>query len=113
MREINIIKENIRCCDEICVEDNAISATYELWFDVDKYFGTDTRDRDDAWINFYTYWRPNGLISAEYYLDTDDDCKVFAWDLTEEEQKFFLDKMEKYCKETTGKTLQELWESYR
>lgn len=111
-REMDITKEDIRCCDEICVEDNVISIAYELRFDVDKYFGTDTRDKDDTWINFYTYWKPNGLVTAEYYLDSNDDCKVFAWPLTEDEEKFFLRKMEAYCKEKTGKTLLELWESY-
>jgi hypothetical protein len=111
IREIDITKEDIRCCDGICVEDNVISIAYELWFDVDKYFGTDTRDKDDTWINFYTYWKPNGLVAAEYYLDSNDDCKVSAWPLTEDEEKFFLRKMEAYCKEKTGKTLLELWES--
>jgi hypothetical protein len=111
VREIDITKEDVRCYDGICVEDNVISITYELWFDVDKYFGTDTRDKDDTWINFYTYWKPNGHVSAEYYLDSDDDCKVFDWSLTENEKEFFLHKMEAYCKEKTGKTLSELWES--
>lgn len=45
IREMDITKEDIRCCDEICVEDNVISIAYELRFDVDKYFGTDTRDK--------------------------------------------------------------------
>lgn len=111
-REIDVTKEDIRCCGDICVEDNVISITYELWFDVDKYFGTNTRDKDDTWINFYTYWKPNGTIIAEYYLESDDDCKVFAWSLTEDEQNFFLEKMKAYCKEKTGKSLVELWKSY-
>ena len=44
MREIDIIKENIRCCDDFDVYPNdSINITYELWFDVDKYFVTHTR----------------------------------------------------------------------
>lgn len=44
MREIDIIKENIQCCDDFDVYPNdSINITYELWFDVDKYFGTHTR----------------------------------------------------------------------
>lgn len=39
MREIDIIKEDIRCCDDFDVYPNdSINITYELWFDVDKYF---------------------------------------------------------------------------
>lgn len=34
------------------------------------------------------------------------------WRLTEEEQEIILDKMEEYCMQETGKTLQELWDSY-
>lgn len=45
MREIDIIKEDIRCCDDFDVYPNdSINITYELWFDVDKYFGTHTRE---------------------------------------------------------------------
>ena len=45
MREIDIIKEDIRCCDDFDVYPNdSINITYELWFDVDKYFGTHTHE---------------------------------------------------------------------
>ena len=35
-REINITEQDIRCCDGLDVCDDAVNATYELWFDVDK-----------------------------------------------------------------------------
>lgn len=45
MREIDITKKPINCCDELIIDDEkrSIEATYELWMDVDKYFGTKTR----------------------------------------------------------------------
>lgn len=42
MREIDITKEPINCIDELIIDEEkrSIEATYELWMDVDKYFGT-------------------------------------------------------------------------
>ena len=62
-RLIDITKEKVNCCDELIVdtEKGTVEALYELWCDVDRYFGTDTRDNDSTWIdfstwiNFYTY----------------------------------------------------------
>lgn len=41
MREIDITKEPINCIDELLIseKERSIEATYELWMDVDKYFG--------------------------------------------------------------------------
>ena len=97
MREIDITKEDIRCCDDFYVEDDYINITYELWFDVDKYFGTNTRD-DNTWINFYTYYYADGTIKATYEVDYDNaDTETFDWELTEVEEAFFRGMMETYC----------------
>ena len=113
MREIDITKQDIRCCDEICVEDDCINIEYELWFDVDKYFGTDTKNNENVWINFYTNWNSNGEIRAEYFVSSDSSDESHNWELTDREKKFFLEKMENYCKHVTGKTLQELWNEHK
>ena len=34
-RQIDVTKEDVRCCDELIVGDEEINATYELWFDVE------------------------------------------------------------------------------
>ena len=54
MREIDITKKLINCCDELIIDDEkrSIEATYELWMDVDKYFGTKTRNDPSAWLIF-------------------------------------------------------------
>lgn len=113
VREINLTKENICFANKISVEDNVIAAECTLLFDVDKYFGTTTK-KDNTWISFDVCWTPNGSVHAEYRLRSFDDCCkcLVDWHLTEEEQKIILDKMEEYCMQETGKTLQELWDSY-
>lgn len=113
-RQIDITKQDVRCCDELMIEDDHINATYELWFDVDKYFGTEIRDVDSTWINFYTDWHPdlNGMITACYFLDTDLKSDEHIWILTDEEEEFFRNKMESYCQERNGMSLMELWNKY-
>lgn len=112
-RLIDITKENINCCDELIVdtEKETIEAFYELWCDVDKYFGTNTRGEDSTWINFYTYWHTDGSITAKYFIDSDDGVEEYKWALTEPEQKFFLDKMEKYSKSVYHLSLEQLFKT--
>lgn len=109
MREIDITKQDIRCCDDFYIEDEYINIPYELWFDVDKYFGTNTKD-DNTWLNFYTYYHSDGTISAKYELDYDNsDTESFHWDLTENEKTFFKGMMQTYCNCKCGCTLDELF----
>lgn len=112
MREIDITEQNIYCCD-IYIDSDNINCQYELWFDVDKYFGTNVNDTDESiYINFYTFWTPDNEIKAVYEVYTEDRIDSFDWNLTDKEKKFFLDKMEQYCQKRNGKTLIELWEEY-
>lgn len=112
-RDIDITKENVNCTDDIYFEKDGINIIYELWFDVDEYFGTDTASDDLTWINFYTYWHPDKGIWASYTVDSDSDTTYHEWELTKEEKTFFMDKIEQYCKQLTGKTLKELWDRYQ
>ena len=90
MREIDITKKPINCCDELIIDDEkrSIEATYELWMDVDKYFGTKTRNDPSAWVNFYTFWHFDNPvdITALMILDGDDSCEEKEWELTQEEK---------------------------
>ena len=107
VREIDITKTDIES-SILMIEDKGISLDYLVWFEVDKYFGTNTNE-SDKWINFYTYWFPDGRITAEYCIDSDDGAESFAWQLTKEEEEFFRQKMEECCKKETGMELIELW----
>lgn len=112
MREIDITKQDIRCWDVLLPnEDNsAIEATYELWFDVDAYFGTNTKNDEVTWINFYTAWYPEtDEIKAHYVVDREHGMEKHEWELTNEEKEFFKSKMEQYCHQIEKCSLYELW----
>lgn len=114
-RQIDITKQDVRCCDGLMIEDDYINATYELWFDHFEYFGVKEpyEEEDLSYVNFYTDWYPDGTIKAYYtvYSDAgfeyDDD-----WELTDEETEFFRNKMENYCQQCDGISLMELWNEY-
>ena len=109
-KKIDITKAKIDVYDmEVDLEEDRLSFRYELVFDVDKYFGTDTQSNPRKWVNFYTYWSPENGVMAAYEIDSDDDCETLDWDLTKEEKRFFLLKMEECCKEASGKNLNDFW----
>lgn len=112
-RQIDITKESVNCCNELVVdtEKGYVEAYYELWCDVDQYFGTDTRENESVWINFYTMWHPDGRITAVYIIDSDDSSDDIDWPLTEQEQKYFLRKMEEYAQSQGHLSLQELYDA--
>jgi hypothetical protein len=113
MSKIDITNQDIRCMDELCFTDDAIEASYELWFDVDAYFGTDTREKDRTWINFYTYWHPDTkTVTAVYFVESDEDCKECQHELSDKEKAFFLAKMEEHSKIVYGMPLEKLWNTY-
>ena len=87
-----------------------IEAVWELWFDVDRYFGTDTDSDDETWINFYTYWHSNGRVTAMYEIDSEETTKVIDWPLTDKEEEFFLLKMEEYALKKEHCSLENLFQ---
>lgn len=116
MREIDITKEPINCIDELITDEEkrSIEATYELWMDVDKYFGTKTRTDSSIWVNFYTFWHLDNPaeITAQMVLNGDNSCEEKEWELTKEEKEFFCKMMEDYCVQKNGCTLREFFEKY-
>lgn len=105
-RQIDITKQDIRCCDDFYIEDDCLNIPYELWFDVDKYFGTSVNETGNSWLNFYTYYYKDGDIKATYEIDYDNtDTVSFDWELTEIEKVFFKGMMEGYCNSKCGCSL--------
>lgn len=94
-RQIDITKESVNCCNELIIdtEKSYIEAYYELWCNWDQYFGTATKQDESTWINFYTYWHPDGRITAVYIIDSDNSSDEFEWPLTDQEQEFFHRKI--------------------
>ena len=107
MREIDITKQDIRCCDDFDINEGRINVAYEMWFEVDRYFGTDTRS-NNTWINFYTEYDRNGNINALYIIDAPDTMGAYDWELTEVEKAFFKGMMQTYCNCIYRCTLDEL-----
>lgn len=105
-REVDITKEDVRCIDLMFEDNQTVSSTYELWFDVEKYFGIEIPE--DSWINFYTFYhkKEKDITCVAILVMTDED-KVIDWELTSDEKNFFLDKMETYCQNTEGCSLDE------
>lgn len=114
MREIDITKEPINCIDELIIDEGkrSIEATYELWMDVDKYFGTKTRTDSSIWVNFYTFWHLDNPaeITARMVLNGDNSCEEKEWELTKEEKEFFHKMMEDYCMQKNSCTLREFFD---
>lgn len=102
-RRIDITTEDVRldtmteffkCMDYTYadLDEEAIKVKWVLWFDADRYFGTDNMTR----ISFYTYWHSDGTITAKYCVDAENGEEEQDWPLTEKEQDFFLSKIEIY-----------------
>lgn len=98
-REITIDERVVSIADCQWDDDETVSFAMECWFDVDKYFGTNTKDEDDTWINFYVMWnRVTDVISAIYFIDTNGSSEQYDWPLTVDEEKMFRKMMEEYVK---------------
>ena len=115
MKKIDITKQDIRCCDDFDIvnDGNELSANipYELWFDVDKYFGTKTKDSDKT-VHFYTFYYKGGKIKAFYGVESSTDNKYHEWKLSTKEEAFFKKMMEDYCNYKCGCSLELLLEKY-
>lgn len=104
----NLSENHIWCCDELLLSEDHVEATYVCWFDVDSYFGTNTRDDDSTWINFYTSWYIDGTLKAYYCVDSDEGSEKYEWKLTSFETKMLTEKMESYAQKLYKKSLNEL-----
>ena len=110
-RQIDLIGQDIRPIDPSFDSDTQLSFAWELWMDVDKYFGTDTLNEDETWINFYTYYhRDTDRITAEYTIDRPDNPEYKEWELTTEEEKYIREKLDEFCKEDADLPLKEYFD---
>lgn len=112
LRRVDITKEDVRCIDLIYEDDMKITSSFELWFNVDKYFGTSTRNDDSTWINFYTEYMPDTELTAKYFVETDDSSEEFEWPLNYEEREFLEQKMNDYCVKVNGCDLRTAWKNH-
>lgn len=106
-----ITEQGISCFDDFEVDEKWISVGYEIGFDVDEYFGTNTNSDSDIWVSFWTYYYKDGHVEAVYAVgsDTSYEYDTYDWKLTDKEQLFFLKLMQNYCYKLYGHGLDCLW----
>lgn len=86
---------NLVSNDTFLVEDGYINAEFETWFDVDAVFGTDTRDDDEVWINFYAnYYPETEEVKAFFIIDRPDGNEERFYKLNDKERELLKNLME-------------------
>lgn len=93
----------INCSGEIISLDDAIGIEFgwELWFDVQKFFGVVTGENE--WVNMYTKLMRNGDVKVDVFVDTDFGDMKIDWEPDDDELCFLREKMEDYCYKLYGK----------
>lgn len=85
-----------------------ITAYIETWFDVDKKFGTSTKDDDDVWLNVYAKYNPfDDTLRIECEIDKPKGSEYFDYVPTETEEKLIKDMIAETIQAEYGQTPQE------
>ena len=109
--------EDISFAEDIVQNDNLLEFYMEVVFDADKVFGTHvcTGDNDD-YVNVYANCDMDArrvCDTLEVYLvrgdGSEQDCK---YRLSAEERALLLPKMEEYCQQRWGQSLEECCADY-
>ena len=109
--------------EEICFSEDIVQNGKLLEFcldgaiDVDKMFGTNTCDYDNGdWFNIYANYDMEAhrvCDTLEVYLQHEDGGEQeFKYRLSEEEQALLLPRMEDYCQQQWGQSLEECCADY-
>ena len=109
MKENNIWERNdIAIGSEIDVDfddGHIISVYIEIWFDVDKKFGTNINNDDDAWLNMYGKYNPfEDTLHIECEIARDTENKYFPYTPTDDEAKLIKDMITEKLQEQYGLT---------
>lgn len=85
-----------RDMDVDCENATEITAYLETWFDVDKKFGTNTKDDDDVWLNVYAKYNPfDDTLRIECEIDKPKGSEYFDYTPTEAEERLIKDNNRK------------------
>ena len=110
--------EDISFAEDIVQRDNLLEFYMEVSFNADEVFGTNvcTAENDD-WLNIYAnYDLERGCVcdTLEVFLQCGDGDELdFKYQLSPEEQALFLPKMNTYCQEHWGQSLEECCANYQ
>ena len=103
-----------RDMDVDCENVTEITAYLETWFDVDKKFGTNTKDNDDVWLNMYAKYNPfDDTLRIECEIDKPKGSEYFDYTPTEAEAKLIKDMIAETIKAEYGQTPQEFCEQFQ
>ena len=109
--------EDISFAEDIIQNDNLLEFYMEGCFDADQMFGTNvcTTENDD-WLNIYANYDLEArrvCDTLEMYLQRGNgDEEAFKYRLSAEEQALLLPKMNTYCQEHWGQSLEECSADY-
>ena len=109
--------EDISFAEDIIQNDNLLEFYMEVSFNADQVFGTDvcTSENDD-WLNIYANYDLEArrvCDTLELYLQRGNgDEEAFKYRLSAEEQALLLPKMNTYCQEHWGQSLEECSADY-
>lgn len=98
--------------DEITEHNGKLSFYIPVNFNPDAVFGTNvTSTSNDDWLNIYASfdWKTGHLDNklAVYLVCSDGHEFAFSYPLTPVEQALMLDKMDAYCRQQNGQSLEE------
>lgn len=109
--------EDISFAEDIIQNDNLLEFYMEVSFNADEVFGTNvcTTENDD-WLNIYAnYDLERGCVcdTLEVFLQCSNGDELdFKYRLSPEEQALFIPKMNTYCQEHWGQSLEECCTDY-
>lgn len=109
--------EDISFSEDIIQNGNLLEFYMDVVFDADKLFGTHTQDYDNYdWFNVYANYDMESRCvcdTLEVYLQHDAGGEEeFKYRLTDEEKALLLPKMEDYCQEHWGQSLEDCCQQY-
>ena len=103
-----------RDMDVDCENATEITAYLETWFDVDKKFGTNTKDDDDVWLNMYAKYNPfDDTLRIECVIDKPKGSEYFDYTPTEAEERLIKDMIAEKIKAEYGQTPQEFCDQFQ
>ena len=103
-----------RDMDVDCENATEITAYLETWFDVDKKFGTNTKDDDDVWLNVYAKYNLfDDTLRIECEIDKPKGSEYFDYTPTEAEERLIKDMIAEKIKAEYGQMPQKFCEQFQ
>lgn len=108
---------DISFANEIVQNENLLEFYMEVNFDADKIFGTNvcTTENDD-WLNIYANYDMDEQSVCDtldvYLVLANGDEQALKYCLSPEEQAILLPKMEEYCQQQWGQSLEQCCADY-